>query len=270
MSQGIFIVAGHGYGSSGAVDNGVSAHGTNERVEVLAVAQQLMSLLRSDSAFSATEIIDIGIQNRMQLMSKIQLINSICIQRSWQKHDTLLISIHINGAGSDTARGLEAWYTESEQTESAARALVEQMQLTTHLPLRRFSTRPTRMNRFGRLGIIDDTVPRSVLVELGFLTNAADAAYIQSSGAHAAFAQGLHRGIRMIEGVHHADPTPVPSSPSFYTDVPAHAWYRDDVALCLKEGIFRMPPNRLFHPAKPVTRAELAATLARHIRHRNS
>ncbi len=105
-------------------------------------------------------------------------------------------------------------------------------------------------------------------MEAGFITNEFDAKFLTDNALQQKIVDGLHRAIRIFLALP-ALPGPV-TPPSFYTDVPPLAWYRPDVELCLKEQIFQMPADGQFHPERPVTRAELAAIIARHLRSRHS
>lgn len=272
MLRGIFIVAGHGLGSSGATDNGASGNGTTERKEVLEVAYDLLHRLWVDPDLRSqnVESIGVGIETRMRLIDKISEVNRACGVRGWSKHDALLISVHINAASNPSARGLEAWYSENEATQNFAANLVLQMAHTTGLPLRANPVMPTSANRWGRLGIVDDTTPLACLVECGFISNAEDAAFLKNEQLDDKVAEGLHRGVRTYLGFS-AEPGPVTPPPSdFFSDVSPDAWYHDDVKLCLEQGIFTLPPDHLFHPDQPLNRAEAAALIARHLRNHHN
>lgn len=48
-----------------------------------------------------------------------------------------------------------------------------------------------------------------------------------------------------------------------FSDVPASAWYAEDVAKVQSEGLMGGFPDETFRPDQPVTRAQLAAVLSR-------
>ncbi len=277
--QAIFVDAGHGLGPTGGIDNGASGNGTTERDQVVKIAGDLLGFLRADPDFSRLQSIPIGVDVRLSLITKINQINAICRQNGWQRQDAFVISIHLN-AGDSSARGVEAWYS-SQHPEDSSLALTFAQNVTdaTGFPLRKPAALPSNQNRWGRLGILDDTLPRACLVECGFVTNEFDAALIQDPSLRPTIAQGLFTGLHASltlqptpipqpqpQPVPTPAPIPAPTPPAFYTDVPAGTWYHDDVALVLREGLFRMSSDGLFHPDHPVTRAELAAVIARHLR----
>ncbi len=270
--RGIFVDAGHGLSASRTIDNGASGNGTTERKEVVEIAGELLALLRSDPAFSGIECVPIGVDVRLTLREKIDQVNAVCRARGWELQDALLVSLHINAAGTPEARGIEAWYSAEEGTLDFARSLVERTASVTGLPVRRYPTRTTDQNRHGRLGIIDDTIPKGVLLECGFISNEFDATALTDAAMDDKFAEGIHAAIREYVGLPASAPVVSPTSsiptvmPSAFSDIPADAWYRDDVAFCLREGIFQMRSDGLFRPDAPLTRAELAAVMARHLR----
>lgn len=263
MIKAIFIDAGHGLGPTGAIDNGATGNGTTERQEVVSMAQTLFTVLKADPSFAGISVFKIAVDSRMMLKDHIKEINDLCRQNGWTADTALVLSLHINAAGDPAARGIEAWYSPQEGTVDFARALVEQVNATTGLPIRTRAILTTAENRHGRLGIIDDTIARGCLFEAGFITNEFDAAYLKNAQMEAKIVEGLHRAIRVYLALPAASAPSAP--PAFYTDVPALAWYAGDVKLCLNEGLFKMPPDGLFHPDHPVTRAELAAVMARHL-----
>lgn len=268
MIKGIFVNAGHGLGPTGAIDNGAVGNGTTERKEVVEVAQELCVRLSSDPDLSGIEIVRVGIDDRMMLKDMIRQVNDHCTVRGWKAVEAALVSIHINSAGVPTARGIEAWYSSKGKAGEVdlARGLSEQVSARTGMPLRPTSVLSSSANRLGRLGILDDTVPVAVLIEIGFITNEFDARVFKDAALDDAFAEGIHRGLRSwmsLPAVAGAG-----ARPAAFRDVPSTAWYAGAVQTCLDAGIFTMPVDGMFHPERPVTRAELAAVIARHLQAR--
>lgn len=262
MIKGIFINAGHGLGPTGGIDNGASGFGTTERKEIVEVAQELFDRVRADMAFNGIESVKIGVDDRMMLKDMIKEINDVCRNRGWGRDDAVVVSIHANAAGDPAARGVEAWYgSQKPGGDNLSRIMVERVCASTGIPPR---TRPARIsseNRWGRLGILDDTIPLGCLVEIGFITNEFDAQMFKDTQMDDKFAQGLHEGLRAWMAL----PT-VPNAappPDFFRDIADSAWYAGDVRACFEAGLFRMPPDGLFRPERPVTRAELATVMGR-------
>ena len=273
MIKGIFIVAGHGLSASGGLDNGAVGNGTTERKEVVEMAQELFGRLLSDERFRGVNVIKIGVDSRMSLVQKIAQVNAICRQLGWGENDALLLSLHVNAAGNSAARGLEAWYSRNEGTLSFAQTLVDRVSRATGMPQRAQPTKASDLNRHGRLGILDDTVPRGVLFEAGFISNEFDAAFIKDNQLDDFIVKGLYDGLveylDSIGGFQSGGGGAVVSFPNTTTsfrDVPVNAWYAEAVELCLREGIIEMQTDGLFHPGNPLTRAEMAVVMARHLR----
>ncbi len=265
MINALFIDAGHGLGPTGGIDNGASGNGTTERNEAVTMAQALVNQMMNDASFQGVQIIKIGVDDRMMLIDHIKEINAVCRQNNWQPWEALLLSIHVNAAGDPAARGLEAWYSpKAPGMVTFARTLVEQVSATTGIPPRSRPALISSENRWGRLGILDDTLCNGCLFEAGFISNQFDAAFFKDNALREKIVDGLHRAIRIYCALP-ALPGPV-TPPSFFTDVPELAWYHQDVKLCLDEGLFRMPADGLFRPERPMSRAEIATILARHLR----
>lgn len=51
-----------------------------------------------------------------------------------------------------------------------------------------------------------------------------------------------------------------------FVDVPADAWYHDDLALCYREGMLKGTDETHYSPAASVTRAQMASIIARILR----
>ncbi|MEI8229612.1 MAG: N-acetylmuramoyl-L-alanine amidase [Candidatus Peregrinibacteria bacterium] len=265
MIKAIFVDAGHGLGPTGGIDNGAAGNGTTERKEVVAMAQSLAGQLSADPDFRGVQIIKVSVDERLMLIDHIKEVNILCQENQWKSEDALLLSIHVNAASDPAARGLEAWYSPRFPTMiDFAKTLVEQVATTTGLPPRSRPALISSDNRWGRLGILDDTLCVGCLFEAGFLSNEFDAKVLTDAALREKIVDGLHRAIRVQCSLPplHGPATP----PTSFTDLPALAWYREDVKLCLREGLFQMSADGLFHPERPVSRAELATVLARHLR----
>jgi N-acetylmuramoyl-L-alanine amidase len=253
QAKAIYLDAGHGLSPSGGTDNGAVGSGTSERDQVVALCQALLPLL----AHLPLEVVPIGITERLSLPQKIKQINDLCATRGWASGDALLLSVHMNADATGTARGVEGWYSSQKPAQvGLAQTMAQNVARASGLPLRDPSAKPSAQDRLGHLGILDDTVPTAVLVECGFVTSVAD---VKVVAQHASVAQGLYQGLVDYLQL-------PPSSMDTYADVPADAWYRDAVYYGQKEGIFDMPPDHLFHPDRPATRAELAVMFARLLR----
>lgn len=245
----VFVVAGHGFSSTGNDDNGATGNQTNERKEDVEIAKELMGKLKSDGNFSP---IGIGIEKRMSLRDKVNLVQQQCDANKLHNSNSVLIGIHLNSAINKSARGVEVWY--SKDARNFAISVGTETARWSGMPLRKYPVKQSSDNRLGRLSIIDDTPPLSILVECGFLSSELDAKIIKDDKMDDGIATGIYHGLLLYFGF---------AQDSFYSDVPKDAWYYDAVKHCLDNGIFDMPEDRLFHPEKPIDRATLAQVIYR-------
>ena len=257
--KGIFVVRGHGLSQSGVKDNGATGHNTSEWAEAGQITRDLQSVIEQDADLPG--VIPIGLSRRMSLKQKIGQVNTITGRRKWSAEDALLVSIHLNSARNKAARGVETWYSAEEGTRDLAIAVTEEVAATTGLPIRKYPSKPSSQNRHKRLGILDDTIPRGVLVECGFLTNEFDAKVIKDEELDDKIAEGIYNGIRKYLGLAVDRALPV-----FYSDVPEGEWYHEPVKKCLDEGLLIMKEDGLFRPDTPVTRAEMCAMFSRFLK----
>ena len=250
--KGLFIDAGHGLSPKGQPDPGVSGNGTTEREQTVAIAKALRTLLLG----FPLEIVCVSVDEALSIGDHIREVNNVCREKGWGPNDALFVSIHMN-AGAPGARGVEAWYG-MKKTSDLAVPVAAAVARATRMPLRTPEVIPSNLNRLGRLGVLDDTLPANAcLVECGFLSDAQDAQIV--SGDPAAVARGIAQGISGFLNL----PLPAPHPATTYTDVPATAPYHDAVDACVKAGIFVPPADGLFRPDQPCTRAEVAVMFAR-------
>lgn len=107
----------------------------------------------------------------------------------------LVVDVHCNAGGGS---GVESWHYDNrngEGKESAklAQFLVDALAVETLLANRGIHDETT--NRWGRLGIVHNTVPLAALVECGFIDNETDRKLLKSDDGLFRFAKGLARGI---------------------------------------------------------------------------
>jgi len=169
LPKAIFICAGHGIGPSGAPDSGASGNGTTERKEVVEIARETVQRLKVDSDFDGVEVIGVGIDTPMSLVDKEKQVNAYMKQKGYTFADAVLIDVHMNSA-APSARGIEAWYGMNGDSKDFANAIAQFVSGATSIPLRPNYIQPSNANRLGRLGILDDTLPRACLIECGFVT----------------------------------------------------------------------------------------------------
>ena len=104
----------------------------------------------------------------------------------------VFISIHANASTIESASGSEGYaYSQSSQGYKLGDDILYWMNLSTGLKNRGMFVRPT-------LWVLRKTKMPAVLIELGFITNAGDAALM--SGDPQAFAEGIYNGILEFYG----------------------------------------------------------------------
>jgi len=190
--KAIFLVLGHGKGSSGVNDDGAIAANTTERDQVKKIFSKTYNLLSNQDALIGISIHAIGYKSRMTLVEKINEVNKICNDNGLDYTNSLLISNHINAGGGN---GIESWYYGgSQNSKDFAQVIINKVAEETGIEFHGASVKSDLDNRWGRLGIIRDTKPLAILGEWGFLDNANDLAFLQSDDGPTKFAIGIVKG----------------------------------------------------------------------------
>lgn len=191
----VFVVCGHGKATSwlpfwaAPLDVGAVSKidGTTEREIVLKVGELIKKYIDPKSEI---ELQVIG-GNPQTLKRKIKAVNAICTKEGLDSSNSLLISLHANSA-SPRATGVECfYYNGSDKSKDLAKTLCNQLASDTGLYNRGCKNENT--TRFGRLGIIHDTKPLAVLLELGFLSNGTDLKLMKEKPG--LFADAIIKGI---------------------------------------------------------------------------
>lgn len=160
-----FLDAGHTQGK----DPGACANGTTEHAEMAALVTRLGPIL-ADQGF----VVHI-LPFTLTLPQKIGYVNRRAAA------EDLLLSLHLNSAGPK-ATGSEIYYYGGEDKSLAyARLLEKELEKESDLPVR--GVYADTSTRFKRLGIIRDTLPWAFLLEVGFITNAGDLAWVRERSA---------------------------------------------------------------------------------------
>lgn len=257
LPKAIFILAGHGIGPSGTVDNGASGNGTTERKEVIEIARETVQRLKVDADFDGVEIVGIGIDNAMSLVDKEKQVNAYMKQKGYTFNDAVLVDIHMNSA-SASARGIEAWYGMNGDSRDFAQAIANYVAGATTIPLRPNPVQPSNANRLGRLGILDDTLPRACLIECGFITNELDAAIVKDEKLDDSFTTGIVRGIRSFFGL------PMDFDSKGFRDVRETDYFYKPALWAKELGIVDAGNEGMLRPNAPATRAEVLTMLYRY------
>lgn len=142
-------------------------------------------LVQELAAFSASLDVTVvpdglgGANGNGNLVNKINWINKNA------RAGALLISLHGDGATNPNARGITVcYYTGSTLSQNLGKQLLSFVLNATKVPAFGGGLMGDMSGRFGRLGMIRDTKPLALLVENGFVSNAADMAVDPSLYAH--------------------------------------------------------------------------------------
>lgn len=154
----------------------------------------------------------------------------------------MLISIHANAAGNVNARGVETcYYSGSQKSKEEALRLSKAYSTATGVPLFNDGLMGDAEGRFGRLGMIRDTQPFSLLIECGFVSNKEDMSIDPSLAA-----RGIANYLNSFN--HMPETTPIQS---------------DELTLVLQELNKRQVIKDISNPHRQVTLAEVALIVHR-------
>ncbi|WP_197089886.1 SH3 domain-containing protein [Bacillus sp. FJAT-27916] len=169
----IVIDAGHGGTDPGAVG---SVLRTKEKNITLSTANQLAALLRNAGAtviMTRSSDVYITLDNRAAISNR-------------NKADAF-ISIHYNAASASNAKGIETYYYLNSRLASS---LQGEMVKTTGLL--------NRGVKYAKYRVLSINTQPAALVELGFLTNAAEEKKISQASYHKKAAQGILNGLNVF------------------------------------------------------------------------
>jgi N-acetylmuramoyl-L-alanine amidase CwlD len=172
----IVVDPGHGGSDPGAV----GYTGLQEKVVNLAVAQNLITLLKAAGAeVIVTRSGDLSVSN----LKRVELAN--------KSGADLFVSIHANAFTNPESNGTETHYCGNNENSSASRFLAQQLQreLLSALGLR---DRGVKANSFY---VLTKAEMPSALVELGFITNLEEEELLKKPETQGRAAEAVYRGI---------------------------------------------------------------------------
>ena len=187
MAIKIYIDQGHNPQNPNA---GAEGNGLREQDIVYRIGIELAALLRANPNFEVrlsrpTASSQLGSSNSESLRLRVNDANS------WGAD--YFISLHTNASSLPAASGVEAFaYSEPSAAFSLGEDILRELSRTTGLKNRGMKVRPG-------LYVLRKTAMPAVLVELGFITNAGDAALMNNSPQ--LFARGIYEGILDYTGV---------------------------------------------------------------------
>jgi N-acetylmuramoyl-L-alanine amidase len=169
----IVIDAGHGGYDPGAVG---SKYGTKESHINLSTAKYLYDYLKNAGA---TVYMTRSNDTFISLPGRIDI--------SHHRNADAFVSIHYNSSESRIADGVMSFYYSSSKDFGLAQTVQAELAKTTGLD--------NEGVRFGDFHVLRENRNRSVLVELGFLSNPLEEAIIRNSGYHKNAALGIYNGL---------------------------------------------------------------------------
>jgi len=181
MAIKIYIDQGHNPENPNA---GAEGNGLREQDITYRVGEELASLLRANPEFEVrlsrpTPTSSLGTSNTTSLRARVSDANA------WGAD--YFISIHTNASSNPSAGGTEAFsYSRPSSAFSLGEDILVGISDATGLRNRGMQIRPG-------LYVLRKTAMPAILVELGFITNPAEAALM--SGDPALFARGIYNGI---------------------------------------------------------------------------
>ncbi len=187
MAIKIYIDQGHNPENPNA---GAEANGAREQDITYAVGQALYTLLEDDPAFdvrlSRTDAdVILGTSNTTSLAARVNDANA------WGAD--YFISIHTNAAENPQAGGSEAFvYSRTSPAFPLAEDILQWLRYETGLRTRGVFVRPG-------LYVLRNTAMPATLIELGFISNPAEAQLMSEEPGR--FARGIYRGIQQYFGM---------------------------------------------------------------------
>ena len=186
MAVKLYIDQGH---NPAGFNAGAEGNGYREQDLVYEIGQRTAALLR-EAGFDVrlsrpTKETQLGTSNATSLAARVNDANA------WGAD--YFISLHANASDNTAASGSEAFaYRIPSKGASLAESILRGLAAVTGLPNRGISARPG-------LYVLRRTRMPATLVELGFITNAGDAALMASSPE--LFARGIRDGVLAYFGV---------------------------------------------------------------------
>ncbi len=169
MKRKLFVDLGHSAKWPGAI--GVKSEVWWNR----AIYRELEPLLRGVCLQKGWELIAVPEAFFGDLTANMNLVRRIRWINARSKPTDLLLSIHGNAAANPKVRGVTTCYMGgSESARREAVAMSRAYSRATGVPIWNGGAFDDRNSRFGRIGMVRDTMPFALLIEAGFVTNELD------------------------------------------------------------------------------------------------
>ena len=222
----LILLAGHGAGDPGTVSNN-----TTEHAEV-------------------ANIVDKIVRNfKVETMEPIPLVKRIALLNKLYDAQDCVVEVHMNSA-IFTATGVEVFY-EDGLDKDREKAMIMSHVISRKLGLTDRGAKPDTSTKHKHLGIIRDTISRSFLIELGFITNKEDLRVVREKGAEAV--------LEALREIAEIKPR-IPNARVIYEDVVEGDDGWQVIEKMQKKGIATGPK---FYPNLPLTRKDAARMFER-------
>lgn len=167
----VVIDAGHG-----GQDYGAQTADISEKALTTLITQKIQEKMKDESVTVHFTRLD---DQMKSLSDRVNYVN--------QLQPDLLISLHVNHNKNENAQGFEVYY--SDDSKTAATSLSQAEQLATTLAAR--TSLNNRGVKKGPFYILKNANCPAVLLEMGFVSNANDKAYLTSQAGQNAIAQSI-------------------------------------------------------------------------------
>ena len=190
QSEKIRIYIDQGHNPTAYHNSGASGNGLYEEDLTYLIGQLLAEMLRADGRFEValsrpSEYTVLGNDNNSSLDARVNG------AREWEAD--YFISLHTNAAEAESASGIEVLVAEEGTVSHAfGTALLDALIDATGLVDRGMKARP-------ELRVLKDAEMPAALIEMGFITNAGDAALLLNHPV--LFAEGIYAGILRYFGL---------------------------------------------------------------------
>lgn len=163
----------------------------------------------------------------------------------------IFISIHNDASENTTANGTTTFiYSLGGESEKVANLVQKELvnKLGTY----------NRGVRTANYTVLVKTIMPAILVELGFISNAKEEELLRSKEYQEKCADAITKGICAYAGVKFLEEVI-----GMFLDVPNNHWAKESIEFLVKLGILTGYSDGTFKPNNTVTRAELAAVIAK-------
>lgn len=169
----ISIDAGHGGHDPGAVQNGV-----NEKDITLEVAKKLDSALKKegyDTVMTRDKDVYVELKERADIANR--------------NNSDIFISLHCNSFSSESAHGIEVLYNPNRSgSKQLAQLVLDELVKATGARNRGIKERP-------ELAVLKHTTMPAILVEMGFISNKAEAQKLQTASYQNKIVEAIVKGV---------------------------------------------------------------------------